>query len=56
MSFSLNDNSPGSKTDFSEKCLFGIWRFIFSRYNTKWYIHDKILKIQYIKGPMKNEY
>ena len=33
MSVSVKNSSPGSKADFSEKFLFGIWRLILSRYN-----------------------
>ena len=31
----LKNSSPDSKADFSEKLVFGIWRFILSRYNIK---------------------
>ena len=42
---SWKNSSPGSKADFSEKSLFGIWRLILGRYDIKWYIYDIILII-----------
>ena len=33
--FSLKNSSPGSKVEFSEKLLFGIWKLILGRYNIK---------------------
>ena len=32
---SCKNNSPGSKADFSEKFLLGVWRLIWSRYDIK---------------------
>ena len=51
-----NNSSPGSKADFSETFLFGIWKVIVSRYNIKLRIYDIILIIYYMKGPIKNRY
>ena len=48
--------SPGSKADFSEKCLSGIWKWILRRYDIEWHDYDIISIIQYTKGHIKNRY
>ena len=47
---SLKNSSPGSKADFSDKLVFGIYAIIFVRYDIISHIYNIILTICYIKG------
>ena len=46
---SLKNSSPGSKADFSDKLVFGIYAIIFVRYNIISHMYNIILTICYIK-------